>query len=255
MDYVPLSLRVGPVGAAAELFFNDGRQPPNQAVSVPPPIPQSVGPPIFQEESSYDSPGEPEEAPRRSSGSEWTRKRLFRDNLVVDSPVPEDLLQQVPHAAPPERDEYTHVRYSAVNCSPAEFSDKNFMLRQELFVKPRHTEILINLSVNDEGEVPFARTLFGVIQNIEYMTSRGTGTPWGQEAYKKIVLCIQSDGHPHQKVLSLLRAMGIFFTWDYKLSLPEISTLIDTNPRVVNGRSVHAHLYEVCPPLRYISPI
>jgi chitin synthase len=246
MDYVPLSLRVGPVGAAAELFFNDGRQPPNQAVSVPPPIPQSVGPPIFQEESSYDSPGEPEEAPRRSSGSEWTRKKLFRDNLVVDSPVPEDLLQQVPHAAPPERNEFTHVRYSAVNCSAAEFSDKKFMLRQELFLKPRHTEILIHLSLKDEGEIPFARTILGVIQNVEYMVTRAP-SPWGKDSWKKIVVCLQSDGHPDRKILSLLRAMGIFFTFDFTHSIPEIETIIDTNPRVVNGHSVQVHLYEVSP--------
>lgn len=42
--------------------------------------------------------------------------QLFKGNLVLDCPIPPRLLNQVPHAQPPERDEFTHMRYSAATC-------------------------------------------------------------------------------------------------------------------------------------------
>jgi chitin synthase len=36
--------------------------------------------------------------------------QLFNGNLVLDCPIPPKLLNQVPHAQPPERDEFTHMR-------------------------------------------------------------------------------------------------------------------------------------------------
>jgi len=42
----------------------------------------------------------------------------FRRNLVVNKPVPEEILSQVHHAAPPEHDEFTHSRYTVITCEP-----------------------------------------------------------------------------------------------------------------------------------------
>jgi chitin synthase len=42
--------------------------------------------------------------------------QLFKGNLVLDCPIPPRLLNQVPHAQPPERDEFTHMR-SASPCA------------------------------------------------------------------------------------------------------------------------------------------
>jgi chitin synthase len=47
--------------------------------------------------------------------------QLFNGNLVLDCPIPPKLLNMVPHAQPPERDEFTHMRYSAATCDPSEF--------------------------------------------------------------------------------------------------------------------------------------
>ena len=76
---------------------------------------------------------------------------LFQGNLVLDCPVPPRLLDQVPHAPPPERDEFTHMRYSAATCDPADFYNERFTLRQKLFSKPRHTEIAIAITQYNEG--------------------------------------------------------------------------------------------------------
>jgi hypothetical protein len=65
---------------------------------------------------------------------------LYRGNLVLDCPIPPNLLNKLPHG---ERDEFTHMRYTAATCDPADFYDNNFTLRQKLFSKPRHTEFKI----------------------------------------------------------------------------------------------------------------
>jgi chitin synthase len=41
---------------------------------------------------------------------------LYRGNLVLDCPIPPKLLNQLPHG---ERDEFTHMRYTAATCDPS----------------------------------------------------------------------------------------------------------------------------------------
>ena len=120
--------------------------------------------------------------------------QLFKGNLVLDCPIPPRLLNQVPHAQPPERDEFTHMRYSAATCDPADFAAERFTLRQKLFAKPRHTELFIVVTMYNEEDELFARTMTGVIKNIEYMNSRTNSKTWGKDAWKKIVVCVVSDG-------------------------------------------------------------
>jgi hypothetical protein len=96
--------------------------------------------------------------------------KLFKGNLVLDCPVPTRILYGVPHGTPPIRDEFTHVRYSALTCHPSEFSDSKFVLRPSLFAKPRSTEILIVISISENDlnspakQAAFARTLRSAIQ-------------------------------------------------------------------------------------------
>ncbi|KAK5112716.1 hypothetical protein LTR62_003814 [Meristemomyces frigidus] len=158
--------------------------------------------------------------------------QLFNGNLVLDCPVPPRLLNQVPHAQPPERDEFTHMRYSAVTCDPSEFADKRFTLRQRLFAKPRHTELFIVITMYNEEDELLARTMIGVIKNIEYMNSRNSSNTWGKEAWKKIVVCIVSDGRAkiHPRTRALLAGMGIYQDGIAK--------------QQVNGEDVTAHVYE-----------
>ena len=159
--------------------------------------------------------------------------QLFNGNLVLDCPIPPRLLNQIQHAQPPERDEFTHMRYSAATCDPGDFYDERFTLRQRLFAKPRHTELFIVITMYNEEDELFARTMMGVIKNIEFMNSRTSSKTWGKEAWKKIVVCVVSDGRAkiNPRTRAVLAAMGVYQDGIAK--------------QQVNGKDVTAHIYEV----------
>ncbi|KAM3511940.1 hypothetical protein MY11210_004411 [Beauveria gryllotalpidicola] len=154
---------------------------------------------------------------------------LYRGNLVLDCPVPPILLQQNPHG---ERDEFTHMRYTAATCDPSDFYNENFTLRQKLFSKPRHTELFIVVTMYNEDDVLFARTMIGVFKNIEYMCNRPNSKTWGKEAWKKIVVCVVSDGRAkiNERTKAVLSGLGVYQEGIAK--------------QQVNGKDVTAHIYE-----------
>jgi chitin synthase len=154
---------------------------------------------------------------------------LYRGNLVLDCPIPPKLLNQLPHG---ERDEFTHMRYTAATCDPSEFYEENFTLRQKLFSKPRHTELFIVVTMYNEDEILFARTMIGVLKNIEYMCKRAESKTWGKDAWKKIVVCVVSDGRAkiNPRTRALLAGMGVYQEGIGK--------------QQVNGKDVTAHIYE-----------
>ncbi|RSM09465.1 Chitin synthase 3 [Fusarium oligoseptatum] len=178
--------------------------------------------PMLQHQDS-DAPSEPyQDQPQQGGIKRWKtvkQVKLYRGNLVLDCPVPPVLLQQVNHG---ERDEFTHMRYSAATCDPNDFFDNDFTLRQKLFSKPRHTELFIVVTMYNEDDILFARTMTGVFKNIEYMCNRPNSKTWGQDAWKKIVVCVVSDGRAkiNPRTKALLAGMG------------------------VNGKDVEAHIYE-----------
>ncbi len=154
---------------------------------------------------------------------------LYRGNLVLDCPVPPKLLNQLPHG---ERDEFTHMRYTAATCDPNDFYDESFTLRQKLFSKPRHTELFIVITMYNEDDILFARTMVGVLKNIEYMCARKESKSWGPDAWKKIVVCVVSDGRSkiNPRTKALLAGMGVFQEGIAK--------------QQVNSKDVTAHIYE-----------
>jgi chitin synthase len=168
--------------------------------------------------------------------------QLFKGNLVLDCPIPPRLLNQVDHAQPPERDEFTHMRYSAATCDPSEFKAERFTLRQQLFAKPRPTELFIVVTMYNEEDELFARTMIGVIKNIEYMNSRTNSKTWGKDAWKKIVVCVVSDGRAkiNPRTRAVLAALGVYQDGIAK--------------QQVNGKDVTAHIYEVtiAVPLKFL---
>lgn len=206
---------------------------PDNAYGPDPSQMHPVDPDHPEVEAGYNNapPQQPAPAPIRR----WKTVRevqLFNGNLVLDCPVPPRLLNQVDHAQPPERDEFTHMRYSAATCDPSEFYDKRFTLRQKLFAKPRQTELFIVITMYNEEDELLARTLMGVIKNVEYMNSRTSSKTWGKEAWKKIVVCIVSDGRAkiNPRTRALLAGMGIYQDGIAK--------------QQVNGQDVTAHIYE-----------
>ncbi|PWY96550.1 hypothetical protein BO94DRAFT_481434 [Aspergillus sclerotioniger CBS 115572] len=158
--------------------------------------------------------------------------QLFNGNLVLDCPIAPTLLSQVPHAEPPGRDEFTHMRYSAATCDPADFFEERFTLRQKLFAKPRHTELFIAVTMYNEDDFLFARTMIGVFKNIEYMCSRTSSKTWGKDAWKKIVVCVISDGRAkiNPRTRAVLAGLGCYQDGIAK--------------QQVNGKDVTAHIYE-----------
>ena len=158
--------------------------------------------------------------------------QLFDGNLVLDCPIAPKLLSQVPHAEPPGRDEFTHMRYSAATCDPLDFYQDRFTLRQRLFAKPRHTELFIAVTMYNEDDFLFARTMIGVFKNIEHMCSRTSSKTWGKDAWKKIVVCVISDGRAkiNPRTRAVLAGLGVYQDGIAK--------------QQVNGKDVTAHIYE-----------
>lgn len=158
--------------------------------------------------------------------------QLFNGNLVLDCPIAPKLLNNVPHAKAPERDEFTHMRYSAATCDPEDFYEHRFTLRQRLFAKPRHTELFIVVTMYNEDDFLFARTMIGVFKNIEHMCSRTGSKTWGNEAWKKIVVCVVSDGRGkiNPRTRAVLAGLGLYQDGIAK--------------QKVNGKDVTAHIYE-----------
>ena len=154
---------------------------------------------------------------------------LFKGNLVLDCPVPRKFLKLLPVSN--ER-EYTHMRYSAATCDPAEFVKERFTLRQQLFERPRTTELFIVVTMYNEDEVLFARTMAGVFKNISYLCKKSTSKMWGKDAWKRVVVCVVSDGRGkiNPRTRSVLAGMGCYQEGIAKTK--------------VNDKDVTAHIYE-----------
>ncbi|KAG1450422.1 hypothetical protein G6F56_008354 [Rhizopus delemar] len=122
------------------------------------------------------------------------------------------------------------MRYTAATCDPADFEKQNYKLRQNLL--GRETELFIVLTMYNEDEVLFCRTMNGVMKNVSHLCSRNRSSVWGAEGWKKVVVCVVSDGRTkiHPRTLSVLAAMGVYQEGMAK--------------NVVEGKPVTAHIYE-----------
>ena len=148
---------------------------------------------------------------------------------MLDSAVPTKLLNLC--AFKDER-EFTHMRYSAATGDPNDFKDNGFTLRQVHYDPPRRTELFIVMTMYNEDDTLFARTMHGVMKNIAYLCKRERSKTWGKDGWKKVVICIVSDGRQkiNSRTLSAIAAIGAY------------QDGIATN--VVNGKAVSAHIYE-----------
>ncbi|KAK2755382.1 chitin synthase [Colletotrichum kahawae] len=222
-----------------DAYYNQPYQPSPQDPNMPYDQPTGYSeyddnrPMLAHQDSSPQDPYSDAPTPQPAGGiKRWKTVKqvlLYRGNLVLDCPVPPRLLNQLPHG---ERDEFTHMRYSAATCDPNYFYDDNFTLRQKLFSKPRHTELFIVVTMYNEDEILFARTMIGVLKNIEYMCNRKESKTWGKDAWKKIVVCVVSDGRAkiNPRTRALLAGMGVYQEGIAK--------------QQVNNKDVTAHIYE-----------
>jgi hypothetical protein len=124
------------------------------------------------------------------------------------------------------------MRYSAATGDPNDFKDNGFTLRQVHYDPPRRTELFIVMTMYNEDDSLFTRTMHGVMKNIAYLCKRERSKTWGKDGWKKVVVCIVSDGRQkiNSRTLSVVAAIGGY------------QEGIATN--VVNGKPVAAHIYE-----------
>ncbi|PPQ93389.1 hypothetical protein CVT25_015462, partial [Psilocybe cyanescens] len=149
----------------------------------------------------------PQRVPRRYKTVK--KVELFHGNFVLDNAVPKKLLDMCANRT--ER-EFTHMRYSAATCDPNNFKDSGFTLRQVHYDPPRRTELFIVMTMYNEDEELFCRTMHGVIKNVAHLCKRDRSKTWGKDGWKKVVVCIVSDGRGkiNARTLSVIAAMGAY---------------------------------------------
>ncbi|GAA5991239.1 hypothetical protein JCM11641_004030 [Rhodosporidiobolus odoratus] len=155
------------------------------------------------------------------------RVKLTEGNLVIPCAIPTRLLGFLPRK---DGDEFTQSRYTAITCGPEDFDVRNYTLRPTLY--NRQTELFVVITMYNENEELFCRTLHGVMKNISQLCKRKKSSTWGQDGWKKVVVCIVADGRKaiHPRVLDCLAALGVY--------QPNVAT------NRIDDKPVQAHLYE-----------
>lgn len=155
--------------------------------------------------------------------------QLINGELVLECKIPTILYSFLPRR---DEIEFTHMRYTAVTCDPDDFVDRGYKLRQNVGRTTRETELFICVTMYNEDEIGFTRTMHAVMKNISHFCSRSKSRTWGENGWQKIVVCIVSDGREkiHPRTLDALSAMGV-----YQHGIAK---------NYVNQRAVQAHVYE-----------
>ena len=124
------------------------------------------------------------------------------------------------------------MRYTAVTCDPDDFVSKGYKLRQNIGSTSRETELFICVTMYNENEIDFTRTMHAVMKNVSHFCSRSKSRTWGENGWQKIVVCIVADGRTkvHPRTLDALAAMGVYQDGIAK--------------NLVNQKEVQAHVYE-----------
>jgi chitin synthase len=179
------------------------------------------------EDTRHYGPAPTQAQPRRHKAMAKKQVQLVQGNLVLDNPVPSKLTSFLPR-----RDsEFTHMRYTAATCDPDDFVRDGYTLRPALF--GRETQLFITVTMFNEDEILFTRTMHGIMRNIAHLCSRSRSRVWGKDGWQKVVVCVVADGRRdiHPRVLDVLAAMGVYQDGIAK--------------NLVNGKEVKAHIYEV----------
>lgn len=191
--------------------------------------------PFADTQIEYGEPPE-EEEPRREPPNVYISG--INGHLVLDCPVADELLSKYRDYNPALEGgglsrEFRFMRYTAVTCGPSNFEKDKYILRQIHYdPEPRKTEMLVVITMYNEDDILLARTLKGVFKNIKHLESRTRSSTWGKNSWKKVVVCIVSDGRSkiNQRAQALLAALGV-----YQAGLAK---------SYVDDKAVKAHVYE-----------
>ncbi|KAH8979413.1 chitin synthase [Lactarius akahatsu] len=121
------------------------------------------------------------------------------------------------------------MRYLTVTGYPDNVEDNSFMRRQVHCNPPRWTKQFIVMTMYNEGDTLFARTMHGVMKNIAYLCKRDRSKTWGKDGWKEVVDCIVKDGR-----------LNINSRMPSAIRVHQVS--IATN--MVNSKPVSVHEYE-----------
>ncbi|EJF67235.1 chitin synthase [Dichomitus squalens LYAD-421 SS1] len=161
---------------------------------------------------------------------------LQQGNLVLDMQVPSHIVPKGMEKA----EEMTKLRYTAATCDPDDFMRNKYTLRP--YLMGRRTELFIVMTMYNEDEVLFVRTMnayfaeckpsFSVLKNIAHLCSRTKSKTWGPDGWKKVVVCVVSDGRSkiNKRTLQVLTLMGC-----YQEGIAKDS---------IGGKDVTAHIFE-----------
>ena len=159
------------------------------------------------------------------------KARLINGNYIIDAPAPKALLDTYCKKVGDIGREMSFLRYTAATCGPSNYIKYKYNLRQALYEPRRETEIMVCITMYNEDEILLARTLKGIFDNIADLKKRSDST-WGDDSWKKVVVCIVSDGriHLNKRTQILLSALGLFQDGYAKSK--------------INDKPVKAHIYE-----------
>jgi chitin synthase len=122
-------------------------------------------------------PGPPRPAPYRDNtgGSGWSAAReklmkrrsvrqvqLTQGNLVLDVPAPSNIV-------PGDKtgiEEFSKMRYTAATCDPDDFMSSRYTLRP--YLMGRQTELFIVMTMYNEDEVLFVRTMNSYVPSVSF---------------------------------------------------------------------------------------
>jgi chitin synthase len=186
---------------------------------------------VYDEDGSFcdenDANQIPEEQHRRK-----IEVGLLNGNLILDCPVPDRILEKYTEKHVDDSREFKFMRYQAATCDPRDFLADNFSLRQRYYKRPRECEIMIVITLYNEPDVLLARTLKGVFENIKHLESRKRSSTWGQDAWKKVVVCVVADGRSkiNDSAQALLAGLGVYQEGFAR--------------NAVNDKKVVSHIYE-----------
>ncbi|KAI9051637.1 hypothetical protein LZ554_004679 [Drepanopeziza brunnea f. sp. 'monogermtubi'] len=155
--------------------------------------------------------------------------KLINGELILECKIPTILYSFLPRR---DEVEFTHMRYTAVTCDPDDFVSKGYQLRQNIGPTARETELFICVTMYNENEIDFTRTMHAVMKNVSHFCSRSKSRTWGENGWQKIVVCVIADGRQkvNPRTLDALAAMGVYQDGIAK--------------NLVNQKEVQAHLYE-----------
>ncbi|EIM83624.1 glycosyltransferase family 2 protein [Stereum hirsutum FP-91666 SS1] len=167
-----------------------------------PPSAQPYPAPMLREQSTGGYSAAREKLMKRRS---VRHVELQDGNLVLDVQVPSHIVPKGNTS-----DEMNKMRYTAATCDPDDFMRSKYFLRPYLY--GRQTELFVVMTMYNEDEVLFTRTMNAVIKNIAHLCGRNRSKMWGPEGWKKVVVCVVSDGRNkvNKRTLQVLSLMGCY---------------------------------------------